>query len=297
MKKISVGSWAYTFGPYEEKPISLDTVIKEVGKMGFDGLSLGGFKPHAHPDLYPKPEDKIELQKMLAENNLEVVEYSPDVNIFNQITQQKDYLSLFGRYIDFMCECGFSIVRLDTGVAPVNPVGLQYKEAMKRTVDTFQKASEISKEKGIEVVWEFEPGFLFNKPSEIIEICDRVNKDNFSILFDTCHAYMCSVVGARQIGQKEVLKGGVIEFIEKLNGKIGLIHLIDSDGTLHGDETSTHAPFGLGVHDFDAIMPAIEKKGGYMGDWWVIDLCFWPEAWKATKQCKNFVDDLNKKYA
>ena len=50
--------------------------------------------------------------------------------------------------------------------------------------------------------------------------------------------------GARQPGKKEVLPGGCLELARRLRGKINHIHLIDSDGTLHGEETSSHAPFG-----------------------------------------------------
>jgi len=107
---------------------------------------------------------------------------------------------------------------------------------------------------------------------------------------------MCSVVAARQAEPKETLPGGAVEFAERLTGRIGHIHLIDSDETLHGDETSTHAPFGTGVLDFDAIMPAI-LAAGYTSPWWSVDLCFWPEAWEVTEQSKRFVDKLRAKYA
>ena len=45
--------------------------------------------------------------------------------------------------------------------------------------------------------------------------------------------------------------------IERLSGRINHIHLIDSDNTCHkdaagNDETSTHAPFGDGVVDFES---------------------------------------------
>ena len=69
--------------------------------------------------------------------------------------------------------------------------------------------------------------------------------------------------------------------IQMLKGKIGHIHLIDSDGTLHNDETSTHRPFGEGLLDFDAIMPALNQSG-CNSPWWAIDLCFWPGSWEAT---------------
>ncbi len=74
---------------------------------------------------------------------------------------------------------------------------------------------------------------MFNKPSEVIRIVYKVDHLNFSTLFDSYHAYMCSVVGARQLGEKRELLGGVVQFSYMLTGKIGHIHLIDSDGTLH----------------------------------------------------------------
>ena len=102
-----------------------------------------------------------------------------------------------------------------------------------------------------------------------------------------------SLSGAQ--GQPEKLKGGVIEMIQMLNGKIGHIHLIDSDGTLHNDETSTHRPFGEGQLDFDAIMPVLNQSG-CNSPWWAVDLCFWPGSWEATPGCKQFMDHLNEKY-
>ncbi|MDD5017221.1 MAG: sugar phosphate isomerase/epimerase [Eubacteriales bacterium] len=296
MKKISIGSWAYTFGPYSNNPIALHTVITSIAQMGFDGISLGGFKPHAHPDLYQTEKEQQQLIDLLASNNLEVVEYSPDVNIFNAILETDKYIDLYKKFISFMKKCGFSIVRLDTGVAPILSEGVTYDAALERVVSNFCIATDIAKDNGISVVWEFEPGFLFNKPSEIVRICDMVNRDEFSVLFDTCHAYMTAVAGAHHIGKKEVLDGGVTQLIEMLSGKIGLVHLIDSDGTLHNNDTSTHRPFGEGFIDFDEVIPALLHQGRYFADWWVIDLCFWPDAWNVTRKCKDYVDALNLKY-
>jgi sugar phosphate isomerase/epimerase len=117
----------------------------------------------------------------------------------------------------------------------------------------------------------------------------EVGHPNFSVLFDTCHAWMCAVEGARQVGAKETLRGGIAEFARLLKGKIGHLHLIDSDGTLHGNETSTHRPFGEGKIDFDETLDAIIKEGRYAGDWFTIDLCFWPEAWEVTEKAQEFL--------
>ena len=77
---------------------------------------------------------------------------------------------------------------------------------------------------------------------------------------------MCAVVGARQLGEKEVLPGGVLEFLEQLKGKIGMVPLIDSDGTLHDNNTSTHAPFGTGVLNIREIYKKLLDPDYYDGE-------------------------------
>jgi sugar phosphate isomerase/epimerase len=107
---------------------------------------------------------------------------------------------------------------------------------------------------------------------------------------------MCAVVGARQPGKKETLKGGVAEFARMLKGKIGHVHVIDSDGTLHGNETSTHRPFGEGKINFNEVLDALVKDAGYKGEWFTVDLCFWPQAWEVTEKAKAFLAPYLKKY-
>ena len=146
------------------------------------------------------------------------------------------------------------------------------------------------------MTWEFEPGFAFNKPSDITRILDAVPNDNFGVLYDTSHGHMCAVVGARHPGERETLAGGQLELIEKLSGRINHVHLIDSDDTCHkdadgNDETSMHLPFGDGVVDFEPIVDRLFREDiGH--DWWTIDLCFWPDAWSATEQCKRSTDSF-----
>ena len=94
-------------------------------------------------------------------------------------------------------------------------------------------------------------------------------------------------MGARQHGAKEVLLGGVPEFLSKLEGRIGAIHLIDSDGTLHGDETSTHRPFGEGYIDFKSLAPQLLAVPNI--EWWCIDMCFWAGSWELVESSREFV--------
>ena len=85
-RKISIGSWAYAIGPYESNPVPLDEVAKRLGELKFDGIELGGFKPHAHPDLYPTKADRGKLMDMLAKNGLGVSAYVLD--LFRQASRR-----------------------------------------------------------------------------------------------------------------------------------------------------------------------------------------------------------------
>ena len=40
-------------------------------------------------------------------------------------------------------------------------------------------------------------------------------------------------------------------------------------------------------------MKELAAHSGSPHDWWTIDLCFWPNAWPATRKCKKAVDALN----
>jgi sugar phosphate isomerase/epimerase len=104
-----------------------------------------------------------------------------------------------------------------------------------------------------------------------------VNHENFKLLFDTSHAYMGAVVGARQTGNKELLSGGVAEYGRFLGTMVGHLHLIDSDGSLHNNETSTHVAFGQGKIDFTDVLATMKPVISNLR-WWCVDFCFNPQA-------------------
>jgi len=295
--KLSIGSWAYTFGPYADKPIGLPTVCKKLGKLGFDGIELGGFRPHAHPDDYATPAKRARLKKLLDDNGLAVSAIAADFWSEAVVPWEKPdlYRYTFAKNLDFCNAMGIPCIRIDTVAPPPGPRGRKREDALKRCAEIWHECAVWASATNVKVTWEFEPGFAFNKPSEIVRLAKAVGHPNFGILFDACHAHMVAAVGARQPGKPETLKGGAVALARKLKGHINHIHLIDSDETLHGNETSTHRPFGEGVLDFDKVIPAI-LKAGYKSEWWVIDLCFWPEAWNVTDAAKKFLEPYISKY-
>ena len=300
-KKLSIGTWAYAFGPYQDNPVPFDTVVNKLGALKYDGVEIGAFKPHVHPDDYPSDLDRQGVVELVNKNGLAVsgvaADFWGDKGPATDAAQEGDYyIELFKKNVKLCADLGAPSIRVDTVSPPDGAPGVDRDSAWKRIVDLWKTCSDIAQDAGVKVVWEFEPGFLFNKPSEVVQLHDDVGHPNFSVLFDTCHAYMCGVIGARQPGAKETLPGGVAEFARMLKGRIGHLHVIDSDGTLHDNETSTHRPFGEGSVDFDEALDAWVNDAGYDGEWFTIDLCFWPDAWEVTANAKEFLTPYLEKY-
>lgn len=302
MKRTSIGTWAYNVGPYAEKPIPFADVLATLRGLGFDGLELGGFNGYPNPQNHPTPEDRDRLKGEVARHGLAFSGFAQDL-WGEHLLDTRDtsaYVASFRRNCDFAADLGVKGIRVDTVQPPTIHREADYGDLLKRLVETWDRCVGYAADKGLYVCWEFEPGFAFNKPSDVQRVLDRMPHGNFGVLYDTCHGQMVSVVGARQEGKRETLPGGQLELISRLSGRINHVHLIDSDNTCHkgadgNDETSAHPPFGEGVLDFDALVPALAREEvGH--DWWTVDLCFWPDAWDATAKCKTALDDLVRKY-
>ena len=312
-KRSSIGSWAYTIGPYAANPVGFDTVLDKLKALGFDGVELGGFPPHPNPGnpngsnegwagAMPEKSQRAELAAKMKSMGMAFSGIAANLlgeKLINTDDQSK-YIAEFKKNSEFSRDLGIQGVRVDCVQPPTIHREVDYATALNRVVNTWKTCCDIAASNGQYVTWEVEPGFAFNKPSDAVRVHDAVNKPNFGIQYDTCHGQMVGVLGARQEGVKEVFPSQ-IEYIRMLNGRINHIHLIDSDNKCHkdangNDETSSHPPFGLGVLDFDAILPELVKAARLSHDWWVIDLCFWPDAWAATETCKLALDGLIAKY-
>ena len=306
MKKLSIGSWAYLFN--QEKPTTdFHEVLHKLQHLGYDGVELGSFGTHPTPFSHPTKADRQRLKKEVADHGLEFSGIAVDLWGFKKpgpsILDENPtpYMAAFLGFTVFGSDLGIKTIRVDAVESPdfFEKSGTDPKVGMDRIVTVWDKCSKIAADYGMNLTWEFEPGFLFNKPSEVLQIVDAVKakgNKNFGVMYDTCHAHMCAGIGANQSGTKETLPGGAQELLEKLKGKITHVHLIDSDGSLNEHHTSTHNPFGTGSLNFDKLLPAL-NQAGVPNDWWVVDLCFWPNAWDVTADAKTFLDKMRKKYA
>jgi sugar phosphate isomerase/epimerase len=296
--KISVGTSAFAMGSYAKNPVSFAKVVSRLVELGYDGLELPAIAGYGALETWPDKESRKKLMGMLTSAGLEISSYGADLSpspfYSNEPDVRRKARDVFRQAVEFCVDCSIPVVRVDTLAEPPAPAGVSYEDAWKRAVETFRSHAEEALKRGVVVAWEFEPGFMFNKPGDVLRMVSEVGHGNFTVMLDFCHANMVAAVGARQIPPKETLAGGPAELIGKLAGHIGFVHLIDSDCTLHDNMTSTHAPFGAGVLDMDELLRAV-LKSGYTGPWWTIDLCFWPKAWEELERSLAFVRELLKR--
>jgi sugar phosphate isomerase/epimerase len=287
-----MGSWAFSFGPWAAHPVSFETTARHLAEAGYDGIDICGFPPHVTLEKYSTKESRAELVRFLADLGLGISGYAGDFYTASPVAEDNEtrYLDLLRRNIELCADIGSPSLRVDTVAAPGSISDREYETVFHRIARLWAEGAAFAATAGVRLVWEFEPGFAFNKPGEIVRMHQEIRHPNFSLVFDTAHAYMCCVAGARQHGKKDILAGGIEEFLDKLHGRIGAIHLIDSDGTLHCDETSTHRPFGEGLVDFKRLAPRLLDIPNI--DWWTVDMCFSPDSWDLADVGRRFVANL-----
>jgi sugar phosphate isomerase/epimerase len=282
--KLSMGSWSFAFGPYAEAPKPLDEIARRLAAAGYDGIELNGYPPHVTIDRYPDHASRAALKSMLDGLGLGISGYSSDLGAHNPTlaVNRQNYLDEFRRQVELCHDLGSPMIRVDSGTAPGSVPEDEYDASFHRLADLWRECADEARRAGVMMAWEFEPGFIFNKPSEAVRMHGLVGHPWFRVLFDTAHAYMCAVVGSRQHGEPETLEGGVEELMEKLHEAIGAVHVIDSDGTLFSDETSTHVPLGQGLIAWDKAGPKLLAVPHI--EWWCVDLCFYSGAWELVEE-------------
>jgi sugar phosphate isomerase/epimerase len=292
--KLSLGTWAFAFGPFQQHPWELSKVLEFTAGAGYDGVELNGFRPHPHPEDYDMPRKCRELMRQIESYGLGVSGYAPELTMAPPaLAEASAYLAQIDQSLAFCASCGIRTLRVDTASPPDALAPQEYEARFTRLVRAWTAAAVAAEKEGVTIVWEFEPGFWLNKPSEVKRLVEAVSQPGFKVLFDTSHAYMGAVVGARHVGTPEILTGGVVEYAQMLKDYIGHFHLIDSDGSLHDRETSTHTHFGQGKVDFPGVLAAVKPVIAEL-PWWGVDYCFNAEVARDAAAAVPYIRNLAK---
>ncbi len=271
--RVSIGSWAFAFGPYEADPWSFEQVCDFAAAAGYDGVEINGFRPHPHYDDFAGGKGTGELRAQINDRGLGISAYAPD---FHHVPPARTTTAAYGAEIDkareFCESLGIAVLRVDTVMPPQEMAPTEYETCFSQLRSSWADASRRCARSGVTLVWEFEPGFWLNRPSEVERLAGEVGEGNFGILFDSSHAYTGGVRGARQ-GPAPELVPTVAAYATRLLPLIRHLHLADADGRLHDEDTSVHTPLGQGQVDFAPLLAALAPIADRLA-WWCVDLCY-----------------------
>ena len=273
MPQISLGTWAFLRGPYADNPWSLERVLDFAAEVGYEGVELSGYRPHAHYDDYDTPEKRQELRAMIESRGLAVSGYAPDLrHVPVALTDEETYLAEIMKAMELCVGVRTDVLRVDTGVPPEELTADEYAERFRRVVVNWDKATEAGLKIGVGVQWEFEPRFLINKASEVRRLLDAMPERNMHVILDMSHAYMMTVMGARQPGIKQTLPYGIVSLGRDIQDYIGHLHLSDTDGTISSrSQSSSHVALGKGKIDYDTDLYYLREDLKKLS-WWTVDL-------------------------
>jgi sugar phosphate isomerase/epimerase len=288
--KICRGSWCLAFG-FDPMP-TLEQVVKVLSAFGYDGIELAGFFDHATVEKYPDEASRKKLAQWITEEHgLELVGYAPgpygDFGRLPWATGSEEvvaeYEACFEAYLKFCVDTGIPSMRVDPGDFGPLPRDVDYDKTWDRVVTMFKKHAERGRDEGVEMLWELESGQIFVKPSEAVKLLNDVGDDNLTLMYDIGHVEACAVLAHNQVQPQERLAGGQLEFVEMMKGKIGHMHVCDTDSNTWHNAFGTHLGIGKGVIDFDALIPAV-LDAGYTSKWWSVDAIpmnadSWADTW------------------
>jgi sugar phosphate isomerase/epimerase len=297
MKRLALSLGAFLRGPYAGRPLPFDACLAHARTLGYEGVELGARAPHPNPEDCATAARRADVRRALADAGLALSGISTDFQGLSPLAEDpRPYFDRFATNLRFAADLGARTFRVDTVAPPESVAPTEERRALERLAGTWKACARLACDLGVRVVWEFEPCFAFNRPSQIAQVLRAVDEPNFGVLFDTCHAHTVAALGARQTGDRETLPGGALELLDRLRGWVGAVHVIDTDGSLHDGVTSAHLPLGDGVLDFDALVPALLASAAPT-DWWCVDLCFCPTAWEAAGPCKDALSALLARHA
>ena len=269
--KFSIATWTFLYGQYETQPWPLEKILKWTKGAGFDGTEFCGFHMPSLEEEYDTPEKCSDLVRLVLDHHLEAACYAAWCRKAPPSTSSyKAYMDRFEKALRFCVNCNIPTMRLDSGSDIEEISDEEFRIRFDRLITNWRAAARLAASMGVELVFESEPPMFLNKPSEVISAVEAVNEPNFKLIFDPSHAYLTSVKGARQMGKKEILPGGVIEYIHRMGHHIGYVHMVDTDGELSRKDsahTSTHLPLGEGILDLDAIIDALWPYAGNLPYW------------------------------
>ena len=181
MKASSPSAPGRTSSTRRSRPTTSTSILHKLQDLGYDGVELGSFGPHPSPASHPTKASRQKLKKEIADHGLALSGIAVDLWAF-----KTPGTSILDENPARVPDRVPRLVRLRrrprrqddprrygrcrrTTSRPTRARRSAPKAGMERHRQRLGQGSKIAADYGMNICWEFEPGFVFNKPSEIVQ--------------------------------------------------------------------------------------------------------------------------------
>lgn len=240
--KLSYNTWAYSSYPSWLPAYPLDETIKRLARIGYDGVEIGAWSPHAFPETTSK-ERRKEIGKVLEGEGIALSSMLPAPsgnNVASPVAEERRYaIEQYKQIADLCAEWhGPTLLYIPGWVV----FGTTRKQAWEWSRDALVEIGQHCGQYGITAV--IEPtsydSNLVDTADHAAEMMEEVNLDNVKLMFDTFHV----------LYRREVLT----DYAYRMGKDLKHIHISEEH----------RMPPGQGRGDFPALMEAL-KEIGYSG--------------------------------
>jgi protein FrlC len=238
--KLSFNTWAYGSFPSWLPAYPLEETIKRLARIGYDGIEIGAWTPHAFPQTTTQ-ERRKEIRRILEGEGIALSSMLPNPpNVSSPIPEERRYAIEYYKDTAALCaDLGGSVLLYIPGWVVF---GTTRKDAWQWSVNALREVGEYCTQYGMTVVIEptsFDSN-LVDTADHAVEMMEEVDLPNVKLMFDTIHV----------LYRREVLS----DYVYRMGSDLRHIHISEE----------RRLPPGQGRGDFPGLVEAL-KEIGYTG--------------------------------
>lgn len=235
--KLSFNTWAYSSFPSWLPAYPLDETIRRIARIGYDGIEIGAWSPHAFPET-TTAERRKEILRVLEGEGIAVSSMLPAPsgnNVSSPIPEERRYATNQYKQIADLCsELGGKTLLYIPGWVVF---GTTRREAWKWSAEALREIGDYCTQYDMTVT--IEPtsydSNLVDTADQAVEMMEEVNLPNVKLMFDTFHV----------LYRREVMS----DYAYRMGENLKHIHISEE----------RRMPPGCGRGDFPALCQALRE--------------------------------------
>jgi len=226
--KLGCNTWMYSSFPTWIPAYPIDYVIKNLAKIGYDGIELGAASPVAYPPYVTK-EDRKRICSLLKEYNIEIssVLVCPGGGCGNNVAssieaERKQAVKSYKDCVDLAYDLGGKVCNYVAGWVIW---GVEQDQAWEWSRECLIEIAEYAEAKGIIIPIEPTPtdSNLIETADDALKLMQETGMKNVKVMFDCIHTFY---------------RGDIItDYIEKMGSNLAYVHLSDLNRMPPGTST------------------------------------------------------------